>query len=175
METINKNILTAEAGKAAIYFGLISGGFIVLNFLCANWGIAGSIITSLLSLGKIVGCIYLMIYLMKKFKASYEGVHKREVLRYGTLIALFSAIITAVIAYISYQYLFADQLKAIMDEVYVQMRSMMNADMLNQMLEMESSMAVYAMMGNLIWCFLYGWILSLILAPRIAPENIFED
>lgn len=175
MEQINKNILTAEAGKAAVYFGLISGGFIIINFLCTGWGAFGSILTSLLSIGKIVGCIWLMVYMMKRLKANYEGVHKRELVSYGTLIALFSAIITAVVTYISYKYLFADSITAIMDELYVQLRSMMSADMVSRMVEMESSMAVYSMMGNLIWCFLYGWILSLIAAPRIAPENIFED
>lgn len=175
MEQINKNTLTAEAGKAALFFGLISGGFIIINFLCANWGFAGNLLSSLLSLGKIVGCIFLMIYMMKRLKANYEGVHKKELVHYGTLIALFSAIITACITYISYKFLFADTLTAIMDEVYAQLRSMVSGDMISQMVEMESSFATYAMMGNLIWCFLYGWILSLIVAPRIAPENIFED
>ena len=102
METINKKIISSEAGRAALLFGLISGGFILVNFLLADIKF-GNVISSVLNVAKIVGCILLMKYFMVKLKGSYEGVGRKQLVRYGTLIALFSAIITAIVAYCAYQ------------------------------------------------------------------------
>lgn len=175
METINKKIISSEAGRAALLFGLISGGFILVNFLLAGIKF-GNVISSVLNVAKIVGCILLMKYFMVKLKGSYEGVGRKQLVRYGTLIALFSAIITAIVAYCAYQYIFPETVTTMMDELFEQMGSMLDSNSRNALLAVEGNMASLQMVSMLIYCFLYGWILSLILAPRIAWDNTpFED
>ena len=174
METINSKIIRSEPSNAALLFGLISGGYILISCLIANTSIGG-IISSILQIGKIVGCILLMKYCMTKLKSSYEGVEKRELVKYGTLIALFSAIITAVVSYCAYEYIFPDIITTAMDSLYASLQSNLDSNSLALMQSMEQNMPSIQMVGQLVYCFLYGWILSLILAPRIAPNNIFEN
>lgn len=173
METINSKIIRSESSKAALLFGLISGGYILISCLIANTSI-GSILSSILQIGKIVGCILLMKYCMTKLKSSYEGVEKRELVKYGTLIALFSAIITAIVSYCAYEYIFPDIITTAMDSIYSSLPDL-DSNTLALMQNMEQNMPSIQMVGQLVYCFLYGWGLSLILAPRIAPNDIFKD
>lgn len=170
METINKKIISSEAGRTALLFGLISGGFILVNFLLAEIKF-GNVISSVLNVAKIIGCILLMKHFMVKLKGSYEGVGRKQLVRYGTLIALFSAIITAIVAYCAYQYIFPETVTAMMDGLFEQMGSMLDSNSRNALLAVEGNMASIQMASMLFYCFLYGWILSLILAPRIAGDN----
>ena len=63
-----------------------------------------------------------------------------------------------------------------MDKLHAQMGSMLDSNSRNALLAVEGNMASLQMVSMLIYCFLYGWILSLILAPRIAWDNTpFED
>lgn len=177
METINNKIISNEASRTALWFGLISGGFVLLSLpLSATGKTAVNILVNILSLAKLVGCIWLMRYMMQKLKSSYEGVGKRELVRYGTRIALFSAIITAAVTYVSYQYLFQGAVTTIFDNMYISLQqSGLDANTAELLNILESKYATYSTLGTLLWCFVYGWILSRILAPRIAPDSIFED
>ena len=134
-----------------------------------------SILYNILAIIKLVGLIWLMRYLMIKLKKSYDGVAKRDLVRFGTLIALFSSIIMALITFVSYKYLFPDQIKGMMDTIYQSMGSYLDNNSRMALQVMEQSLASISTISNFIYCFLYGWILSLILAPRIAPTDIFND
>ena len=174
METINSKIIRSESSKAALLFGLISGGYILITCLLANTSVGG-IINYILQIGKIVGCILLMKYCMTKLKSSYEGVEKKELIKYGILIALFSAIITAIVSYCTYKYIFPDIITTAMDSIYASLQSGLDSNSLAIMQSMEQNMPSIQMIGQLVYCFLYGWILSLILAPRVAPNDIFKN
>ena len=41
---------------------------------------------------------------------------------------------------------------------------------------LESKMGVISLVSNLIWCFVYGWILSSIMSSSlVGKKNIFDD
>lgn len=176
METIDKKIISSEAAKTALIFGLISGGAIFLEQLMAGTAsVFMNALSTLLWLVKLVGLIWLMKFFMSKLKSEYSEVDRKDIMLFGTLIALFSAIITGACSYISVEYVFSDQITTALDEVYRQLSGQLDSYTLDTMMKYEENIGVLSLISNTIWCFLYGTILSAILAPRIAPENIFDE
>ncbi|MBP5571482.1 MAG: DUF4199 domain-containing protein [Bacteroidales bacterium] len=178
MEKISGKIISSEAAGAALVFGAISGGFIFINNLLAGLElqILGSVLGIILWLAKFVGCILLMRFFMKKLMASYEEVGRNQLLGFGTLIALFSAIITAACSYIAVEYVFPEMTKTAFDTMYQSMGAMLDSNSMAVMEKMESHYGMISLWGNLIWCFIYGWILSAIMAGSLVrKKNIFDD
>ena len=178
MEKIDSKILSSEAARVALIFGAISGGYIFLNSALALAGSAllVNILSIIIWAGKLVGCILLMRFFMKRLMGSYEGVTRKNLLSYGTLIALFSAIITAACSYIAVQYVFPGQTKEVFDSVLQASNGMLDSNSLAMVEQMEGSFGTISLVSNLIWCFLYGWILSAIMSGSLAgKKDIFDD
>ncbi len=113
---------------------------------------------------------------MKKLLGSYEGVTRQNLLGYGTLIALFSAIITAACSYISVQYVFPGQITEAFNTAFEQTAGMLDSNSMAALEGLESKMGVISLVSNLIWCFVYGWILSSIMSSSlVGKKNIFDD
>ncbi len=174
MESIDKKIIANEAAKAALIFGLVSVAYLFCAFLMSESPIGG-IVLWIFRLAKLVGLIWLMRALMFKLKNKYAGVGRKELIRYGSFIALFSAIIVASGTYICYNLIFPEAITTMMDSVFEQLAPMLDSNGMEMLRSMESSIDIYETVSNLIYCFLYGWILSLILAPRICPTDIFSE
>ena len=178
MEKIDSKIISSEAAKTALVFGAISGGYIFISQLLAQAEsqLLVSAVSGILWLGKLVGCILLMRFFMKKLLGSYEGVSRQNLLAYGTQIALFSAIITAACSYIAVQYVFPGQTKDIFDTVLQTYSGMMDSNSMASIEKMEGNFGVISLVSNLIWCFVYGWILSSIMSSSLVrKKNIFDD
>jgi len=178
MERIDNKIISSEAAKVALIFGAISGGYIFISQLLTEveGSVVVNIVSSLLWIAKFVGCILLMKFFMKRLYGNFEGVTRKNLVGFGTLIALFSAIITAVCSYVAVQYVFPDQISQSLDLVYQQYATMLDSNSMAMLEQMEGSFGVISMASNLIWCFIYGWILSLILAGSVAgKKDIFDD
>ncbi len=170
METINKRLINSEATGAALLFGLISGGYDLLSPLLPKLPSAlGNILSIVLWAAKLVGCIALMNYFMKRLRSRYEDVDRSSLLHYGTLIALYSAIITAVCSYVSTQYIYPNMIS---DSLQM-LESYVDSNTRTALSEVEGRFPIISLVSNLIWCFLYGWALSGILSARIASADMF--
>lgn len=173
METIDNKILLSEAASASLIFAAVSGAYVFLGPVLSNT--AAAWVYQLFALAKLVGLIWLMRFLMGKMRKNYD-IGRVQIRRYGTWIALLSAILTAACSYICIEYAFPDFYKETLDEVWKTMGSMMDDNSRGVIEYYENNLAMISMASNLIWCFLYGWVLSCILAPRVAPaNNIFDD
>ncbi len=170
METIDKKFIRNEAAKAGVLFGLVSGLYGILSILLKSQGVI-----YILDFAKIVGLVLLMKYCMKRLYVSYDGVDSRSLRSYGTYIALFSAIITAAFYYVSYQHLFPDAAKALWDQIYLQFGSTMDENTRLSLQWTENNFSTIILISQFIYCFLYGWVLSLILAPRVVPSDPFAE
>ena len=178
MEKIDSKILSGEAARVALIFGAISGGYIFINSALTTSGNAllTNIVSVVLWAGKFVGCILLMRFFMKRLMRSYEGVTRQNLLGYGVLIALFSAIITAACGYVAIQYVFPDIIKNTFDTVLQMYNGMLDSNSLSAIEKMEGSFGTISLVSNLIWCFVYGWILSVIMSSSLtSKKNIFDD
>ena len=178
MEKISGKIISSEAAVAALFFGLISGGYIFINnyMVGLDAQILAGAVGIILWLAKFVGCILLMRFFMKKLMRSYDGVERNQLLGYGTLIALFSSIITAACSYVAVQYVFPDITKTAFDTMYQSMGAMLDSNSTAMLEKMETHYASISLWANLIWCFVYGWLLSVIMSSTLAnKKNIFDD
>lgn len=179
MDKIDNKAISSEAGRVALIFGLISGGYVLIDPLLNRIGVP--VIANGLSIvlwaAKFFGCIYLMRFFMRKLSLLYGGVGRRELLRFGTLVALFSAIITAVCCYVSIGYLFTDQYTAAFDMLWQQMGSALDSNTRGSLQNMESNLAQISTVSNFLWCFIYGWVLSVILSGSVSSssEALFSD
>lgn len=161
--------------------GLALGGVSIAYMLCTMLtGLAGSklpalmtIINLLLWIVKFCACIYLMRLFMQNFAIDNPDADKSRVFRFGMLTALMSAFLYSSFYLIDVLYIQPDTIKQafsiVMDNPLMDSNS-------RQMLEsMMPKMPVYGFFGNLIYCWLFGTVLSAIFSPKIASGNPFED
>ena len=164
MEKIDSKIITSEAGIAGLLFGAVSGGYMFLPESKLGW---------LLSIAKLVGLIWLMRWWMLRLCQSYEGVTWQHTRRFGTLTAFFSSLITGLCFYFSATVVNPDMLSNAMNEMLSSGVLSLSPEQMDILDGFEDSFPLYGLISNIIYCFIYGWVLSSILSSRIPGRNPF--
>ena len=174
-----KNIMWEQAGKA----GLVLGGVSILYMLCttltgkvAEAGHAVFLMTVLnllLWLGKLGLCIFLMRFFLLKFSLTDPSADNARVFRFGTLTALLSALLYSAfyMAYVSFiePDTFSKTLEMLQDN------PMLGASQISAVEDMIPRLPTISFFVNLIWCWLFGTVLSAIFSRNIPPQNPFVD
>lgn len=167
MEKIDSKIILNEAGIAGLAFGVVSGGFVFIPDVKLSW---------LLWIVKLAGLIWLMRWWMARLCNSYKGVTWRHTLKFGTWTAFFSALITGLCFYIAAAYVNPDQIQEAFDAVIRSgATAHMDSNQTAALEEMMDKLPIYGLVSNIIYCFLYGRILSRILCARIPGKNPFAE
>jgi len=178
METLDRGTLINSAAVFGGVLGLISGGYVFITSLLGD-SVAGGVVDSVLWIAKLVGCIWIMRWGMMRLAKNYEGVTIREVRNFGLLTAAFSAIITAAATYIAYEYAFPDVIDKQLDQVYQVYGKFLDSNSMAMLDKMSENYSVINFFSQLIWCFIYGSLLTLILSGRVvgktAPQDFFAD
>lgn len=169
----NKNIMH-QAGAAALLFGCISGGLILLETLLARPGSSLTWLAALLDIAEMAGLIVLMAALMNRQVRTGICASRSDTFRYGRWIAFFSSVITAAFAYINWQYAFPDNARDVMDQVYAAAGSVLDSNGRSALQNLEANFALYVFFAQWLWCWLYGVILSAILS-RFIPGRKAAD
>lgn len=173
MEPINKNAIVNQAGMAGAAFGTISAAWVFISILMSS-SPALSILSSILSIGKTVGLVFLMIFFMKKLVRDFDGVTNYDTRSYGRWIALFSAIITGIATYIAYEFAFPDFVTKTMDTVYQSLGSALDLNSRGLLEKYENNFGLVACFSTMLWCLIYGLILGAIVSARIPRQDPFE-
>ena len=174
MELLDSKTIRSEGAKAGLVFGTISGGYIFLSQWLSGLGDAGGIINFILALGKIIGLIFLMRHYMIALNTIYDEVDRRQTFRFGMYTAFFSALITAACAYIAYAYVFPAAIEDVLETARQILGSKMDSNTARAFNDMENGFPTYAFISYGLWCFIYGTLLSFILA-RTLPEGMMEE
>jgi len=174
METVNKKAIKGEAASAGLVLGLISSSYLIISNLRIS-GVVWGVFSFVLWAVKFVGCIWLMSYFMKKLCKNYEGVTNSDTFRLGVLIALFSALITAVVSYISAAYIFPDALEESMNKAMEMYSSFLDSNSMDQIEEMMDKLPAISLVSNFLWCMIFGTVLSAILSGRIPEKDPFAS
>ena len=166
-----------SAAKSGLALGLVSSAYLFINQWTAEIGapLLSGILTFVLWAAKFGGCIWLMMYFMKKFVAENTEADNSTSFRFGVASALLSAIIYAAFSFANTAYFSADMIAENMDTVMQAYSQFMDANTLSRMDEMISKMPQITFFSNLIYCFVFGTILSLILSRNIPNRNPFVD
>lgn len=181
-ETSTRQVIWNEAGKAGAALGLLCVAVMLLNILVGKipteGNIALSALTTFLNIVlwavKFVGCILLMRFFMVRLVVAHPDYTGVETLRLGTASALLSALIVAAAFLCQALFITPDMFADSFAQVLAQAGPSMDANSRAVMEKMQDKMPVIGFFSQLIYCFLYGYILSAILSRRIPPRNPFE-
>lgn len=167
-----------SAGKAGLVLGLVSTAYMAVSQLLAK-GTESTGMAVLVSLGALVlwvakfwGCIALMKFFMKKY-AARTGLTNSATFKFGMATAFLSALIYSA-AYLAFVTvinpdIFAESLEA----AQASYSSFLTAD---AMAELDNiNFGAVTFFANLIYCFLFGTVLSSILSKNIPSRNPFDE
>lgn len=173
-----RNNLWNDAGKAGLVVAAVAIVFFLISALLSRIDGAKFLISALSFLlwaGKVALCIWLMIKFLRRF-AEENGKDRSRTFRFGMMIALLSALVYAgfYLAYVTLidPNMFADSF----DKLAQAYSGFMTSEQIDQMMNMESSLPTITFFVNLIWCWLFGTIVSAIASSNICGQsNPFED
>lgn len=161
--------------------GLVLGGVCIayelINWLCSDIEtpvLAGILATVLWAL-KFGGCIALMVFFMKRYAASDAEIDNSDTFRFGTVVALYSAIFYAAFYFAYTVYIVPDIYKQAFDAILSSSASMLDQNSLDQIMDLEPRMPAIGCAVKLIYSFLFGLVLSAILSRNIPSRNPFVN
>lgn len=167
------------AGKAGLVLGLVSCAYVLLTSLLTKlngstgMAFASTILGFFLWAAKFAGCILLMKLFMKRFADSHPGVDNSDTFRFGMAVAFLSALIFSAFDLAWLTWVAPDTFSQAMEAIQESYGSMFPAESLEAMEEMN--FGTISFFTNLIYCFLFGMILSAILSRNIPSRNPFMD
>ena len=174
---IQKNMWNT-AGKAGLFLGLTSTAIL---FISQSLGqieipsILNTILSFVLWAAKFVGCIWIMKFFMKKFASENGSVTNSGTFRLGMAMALLSALVYSAFAFANVAFISPDLFEGQIDAVMQQMGPMMDSNTQSLMETYLENLPQITFISNLIYCFLYGMILSFILSRNIPRKDPFAE
>lgn len=167
--------LWQDAALGGICLAAVSSIYLVANNLLAGteagWA---KVLTFILDAGKIVLCIWLMRWFMVRLLNNNKDIDRQDIMRLGTMMALCSALIYATFT-MAYYTMAPDFVEETFGMLMDEMDSKLDANSLTAIENMQQSFPTFAFWGTLIYCFLFGWVLSAILSSRLVPSNPFAN
>ncbi|MBR4822983.1 MAG: DUF4199 domain-containing protein [Bacteroidales bacterium] len=174
----NKNNFWNEAGKGGLILACVAIAYFFIQLLVGKGQDGGAfvkVMNFVLWAGKFALCIWLMARLLRA-EATDNGADRRRTFRFGMAVAFLSALIYAGFYMFYVSVIDTDFFKEAFDAMAAGLASQLPSDQIDAFMNMESSMPVFSFVGNLIWCFLIGTIISAIVSNKYcAPSNPFED
>ena len=177
--TFSRKDLWDAAGKAGLVLGLVSTAYVLVTSLLTklNGSTGMALISTLLAFivwaAKFAGCILLMKYFMTKFAAAHPGVDNSGTFRFGMVTALLSALIFAAFDMAYMTWIAPDTMSQAMEMIQESYGSMLPEESFEAMENINFGTVTF--FANLIYCFLFGTILSAILSRNIPSRNPFAD
>ncbi|MCF0176324.1 MAG: hypothetical protein HUJ94_05760 [Bacteroidales bacterium] len=175
-EIITRKDVLNEAYALGAVLGIIPVCCQLINYAVAG---AGAFIVTLVSFvlwaAKFGGCIYLMRWWMVRLCSTYDEVTNKDTRRLGVLAALFSALIIAAWTFADTSFIHSELYQQSIDSVFSQYSSMLDSNSTSMLQNVRGSMGYIGFFSNFIYCFLFGYVLSVILSSRIPSRNPFAD
>ena len=155
-QDLNVRILWSKAGISGAALGIVSGIFIFIGI-------------------KFIGCIWLMRFFMKKLCEEYGNATNADTFKFGMMTALLSSLIYSAINLANILFVSPDFFAAQMQEAIRSYSSMLDSNSMAMLEKMEDAYPQIAFFSNLIYCFLYGTVLSAILSRNIPVRDPFAN
>ncbi len=136
--------------------------------------IASELLGGALKIVKVLACIYLFRALMLRFFNTVRTDYAR-LQRYGLKLALFSSILVAGFSVLQILVINPDMLSQTAQAVQNTYRHMMDSNTAAAMEKMISKLPVITFFSSVVYCYLWGWILSTTFARKLFPVNPFGE
>lgn len=172
----NRKDFWNEAGKMGLILGAISVTHMFLTQFLSSAGMTGFISTLLSFIlwgAKFAGCIWVMVLMMKKFCHINPNATNSDSFRLGMLGALLSAFVFSVFTFVNVAYISADLYAEQMEIAMQTYSQFMDSNMMAEMGKLTDSLPQITFFSNMIYCTLYGIVLSFILSRNIPSKDPF--
>ena len=160
---------TSNLQKAVVYGLLLS--LVTILHLLLTARISG-IIGVLIGIVKIGIVIYLLYYLMKKRSLEFEVYTYGDSFRFGLLTCLFSTIACAAYVILHYTVIFPDMVSGQLEQAMSIMEQSGGDTSALESIDMGKIMRIFIFIFMPIYYFIWGLILSAILASSTKRNNI---
>ena len=166
------------AAKAGLALGGVSAAYLFISQFIGTIEIPSFVnvlLTMILWAVKFGGCIWLMMFFMKKFAATSDKVTNSMTRRFGMLAALLSALVYAAVSFANIAFISADMFTEQMDGLMRQMAPMLDSNSISVMEKTIQNLPQLTFFSNLIYCFIYGTLLSAIISRNIPCKDPFAN
>ena len=182
---MNESITTGAILNRAAVTGLALGAVSTAYMFAVQYlpqtipsAIAVTILTMVLWIAKFVGCILIIRASMQRTADSYDGVERRHTRRLGIFAALFSALIYSAVSLANILYINPGEIDEAFDMIMSEYSKILDSNSLSAIDSFKDNLPTMTFFSNLIYCFLYGTIVSAILSryiPDVDPFAGFHD
>ena len=164
------------AAKAGLVLGAVSSAYMFITQLMAgSTGFLITILSFLLWAAKFGGCIWLMSFFMKKHVAAHPEVDNKGTFSLGMATALLSALVYSAAAFANIAFISGDAIAEQVNLTMHQMGSMMDSNSIALMETYMEKLPQITFFSNLIYCFVFGTVLSYILSRNIPSRDPFAN
>ena len=174
-ETVNTRALWNNAGIAGAALGLLTVSCMFIEQAVA--GVQLKILVTatgiILWTVKFAGCILLMRFFMLRLCKNFDGVTSGITMKYGTMTAFLSALINSAVLLANMLFISPGIYEQQYDQIMQAYSGLLDANSMGMMEKMESALPKITFFTQLIYCFLYGTVLSLILSRYIPKQDPF--
>lgn len=177
---MTKEFSSSTSWNCAAVAGLVMGAVtIAADYLTTvpmllGGGMVSTLLTYILKIAKIFVCIYVFRYLMQRFHDTVRTDYTR-IQRYGMKTAMFSSILVSGFALLQMLVINPEMMTQTIHAVQNTYQNMMDSNTMAAMEKMISKLPVITFFSSLIYCYLWGWILSTTFARRLFPVNPFGE
>lgn len=167
---IERKTVWTEAGLPGLVLGLVPVAVLVLNTIASS-----PVLGVVLWLVKFVGCIYLMYLFMKKFVSIHDDADNSDSFRFGVVVALLSAFIYSASYFVYAAYIKPDLFETAIATAMDSYSSMLDANTLESMENLIPKMPTITFFVNLVYCFVFGTIVSAVISRSVPSSNPFDS
>ncbi|MBQ9475834.1 MAG: DUF4199 domain-containing protein [Bacteroidales bacterium] len=167
----------AYASFPGLVLGAVCISYELLNLLCG--GITRPLLAGtvgvLLWLLKTGGCLYLLFFFLRRYAETGEGGGFQPVYRCGLAISFLSALVYSGFYFAYTMYIVPDLFDKALDLFISTYSSALSADSLDTLENIRPDLPLISFVSKLIYCFVFGAVLSAVYARRIAVRNPFNE
>jgi hypothetical protein len=173
---LDSKTLWNEAGRVGFVFGGFSSLCLALK---EGAGLTGSqfLVTAaaiILWAVEFFGCILLMKKYMLDLRDKYDGVTMIDTYRFGRRVALLSGLILAAVDALIIMKMPQETVTSVMSELSAAMPAGMGRVSEDDLGRFVDNLPLYTFIGQWLYCFLYGSLLSAIMSRYIFLQGPFQ-
>ena len=166
-----------EAGRVGFVFGGFSSLCLLLKEGAALTGSTFLVQAAAIILWAVefFGCILLMKKYMLDLRDKFDGVTVMDTYRFGRRVVLFSGLILASVDAAVIMYMPQETVESVVTELNTAISTKMGAGYEGEIGRFVDKLPLYTFIGQWIYCFLYGSLLSSIMSRYLYVQDAFND
>ena len=175
--TVDNRTLWNEAARVGMVFGLFSSACLGLKEASALTGSTFVTTAAMIILWAVefFGCILLMKKYMLDELQKHRGMSQVQLYKFGRRVALLSGFILAVVNAVIVSFIPDETLAATLNETIAAMPASMQTDAEDSIALFMDKFPLFTFLGQWVYCFLYGTVLSAIMSKYVMALSIFTQ